>query len=86
MKEDWVKAKYCDIIANTDKATLFLFQEREVWMPNKLFRFMEGSYIKIPPFIADGKKLKGVKIKPIIHKPKNIEPIYNQKAIEQLQL
>lgn len=86
MKEEWVKAKYHDVIATTRKATLFLFEEKEIWIPNKLFRFMEGSYIKLPPFIADSKNLKGVKIKPIIYQPKKLEPIYNQEPIEELRL
>ena len=32
MKEDWVKAKYHDIIASTEKAVLFLFEEKEIWL------------------------------------------------------
>jgi len=83
---DWVKIKYHDVITNSGKATLFLFEEKEIWIPNKLFRFMEGKYIKLPPFIADSKKLSGIKIKPIIYQPKKLDPVYNQEAIEELRL
>jgi hypothetical protein len=85
MKE-WIKAKYHDIISKTDKATLFLFEEKEIWIPNKLFRFMEGSYIKLPPFIAKDKNIKASKIEGEYHKPKNIEPKFNQEPIEELKI
>lgn len=84
MKEEWVKAKYHDIIASTEKAVLFLFEEKEIWIPNKLFRFMEGKNIRIPPFIANEKKIKADKIKPVYFKPKDIEPVFNQQPIEEL--
>jgi len=84
--EEWIKAKYHDVIANTNKATLFLFEEKEIWIPNKLFRFMEGSYIKLPPFIAKDKNIKASKVGSEYHKPKDIEPIYNQEPIEELKI
>jgi hypothetical protein len=85
MKE-WIKAKYHDVISKTDKATLFLFEEKEIWIPNKLFRFMEGTYIKLPPFIAKDKNIRASKIEGEYHKPKNIEPIRNQEPIEELKI
>jgi hypothetical protein len=84
MKE-WIKAKYHDIISKTDKATLFLFEEKEIWIPNKLFRFMEGSYIKLPPFIAKDKNIRASKIEGEYHKPKNIELIRNQEPLNDLK-
>jgi len=85
MKE-WIKAKYHDVISKTDKATLFLFEQKEIWIPNKLFRFMEGSYIKLPTFIAKDKNIKASKIVSEYHKPKDIAPLYNQEPIEELKI
>jgi hypothetical protein len=85
MKEEWVKAKYHDIIASTEKAVLFLFEQKEIWIPNKLFRFMEGSYIKLPPFIAKDKNIKASKIVSEYHKPKDIKPVYNQEPLIDLK-
>ena len=34
-----VKVKIKDILHQTEKATLFLISESEIWLPNKLFRF-----------------------------------------------
>ena len=84
MKE-WIKAKYHDVISKTDRATLFLFEEKEIWIPNKLFRFMEGSYIKLPPFIAKDKNIKASKIESKYHNPKNIAPVYNQEPLNDLK-
>ena len=84
MKEEWVKAHYHDIIKTTEKAVLFLFEEREVWIPNKLFRFMEGKNIRIPNFIAIEKNIKANKIECHHHQPKHIEPVFNQQPINEL--
>lgn len=84
MREEWVKVKYHDIVASTQKAVLFLFEDREIWIPNKLFRFMEGKNIRIPNFIAREKKIKADKIKPYNHQPKEIEPVFNQEPINEL--
>jgi hypothetical protein len=83
---EWIKAKYHDVISKTDRATLFLFEEKEIWIPNKLFRFMEGSYIKLPPFIAKDKNIRASKIEGEYHNPKNIEPKFNQEPIEELKI
>lgn len=84
MREEWVKAHYHDIITSTERAVLFLFEDREIWIPNKLFRFMEGKNIRIPNFIAREKKIKADKIKPYNHQPKEIEPVFNQEPINEL--
>lgn len=86
MIEDLVKVKYHEIIKNTGKATLFLFIDKEIWIPNKLYKFMEGKYIKLPSLFAREKKLKSFNIKSIYYKPKNIQPIFNQESIKELVL
>lgn len=84
MKKEWMLAHYNDIISNTEKATLFLFDDKEVWIPNKLFRFSEGGNIKIPPFVATEKKINASKVKIEYHRPEKIDPVYNQEAISEL--
>jgi len=82
-KEPSGKVKYCDIIKKTPKATLFLFNKREIWVPNKLFSYLKGQYISIPHFIA---KEKGLDIKLLYHTPEKIEPVFNQEPINDLVL
>ncbi len=83
-KNEWVRVKYHDIIAKTDKATLFLFSESEVWLPNKLFRFSQFNNVYMPLFLAQERKLDYC-FKPLKHVPEKIEPKYNQEAIDELR-
>lgn len=76
-----VKVKIKDIIHQTHSATLFLISEKEVWMPNKLFRIKNGSIVLSKSFA----ELKGLKYTEYFHIPDKIEPKYNQEAIDELK-
>ena len=78
-----LKAKYKDIVLQTDKAVLFLFSERQIWLPKKLFKFYKKDWIIIPEFLA---KDKGIDCQLLYHKPEPIEPVFNQQAIDDLVL
>lgn len=79
-----VKVKYHDIIIKKEKATLFLFEEKEIWLPNKLFKFVDGKNIYLPNFLAIEKKLNAKQIADNIHQPKELKPVYNQEPINEL--
>jgi len=81
-KKPWVRAKYKDIIHKTAKATLFLFSETEIWLPNSRFRFSKNNYINLPQDLAVEKRIDW---SDIYHQPNKIEPIYNQQAIDDLK-
>lgn len=79
----WGKARYHDIILTTEKAILFLFETNQIWLPNKVFRYLKGKTIKLPIIFANQKNIK-TEILQEYHVPKVIQPLYNQKAINQL--
>jgi len=76
-----VKVKIKDILHQTEKATLFLISESEIWLPNKLFRFGKGNYITLWNDIANSKNLD---YDTLYHEPEKIEPVYNQQPINEL--
>ncbi len=79
-----VKIKYQDIIANTEKATLFLLRGNEKqWIPNFLWKYAKnGKYLIVDKSFAVKNKLY---FKNYINIPIKIEPIYNQEVIDELK-
>lgn len=76
-----VKVRVHDIIAKTDKAILFLISNREVWLPIKFVRPGKGKYITCPQWLAEKNELS---FSLLYHVPEKIEPVYNQKPLEDL--
>ena len=79
-----VKAKIKDILYRTERATLFLISESEIWLPNSTFKFGNNCII-LDENIA---KEKGFwnKCKPFMHTPKKLEISNNQEAIKELKI
>lgn len=78
-----VKVKFKDILAQTNKAILFLISEEEVWFPKKHFRFLrQGAAFICPLWLAQEKM---VKYTSYIHFPEKIDPVYNQEPIDELR-
>jgi hypothetical protein len=77
-----VKVHYKDILAETEKAVLFLVSEQEVWFPRSRFGWGKGSYIVCDDDFAD---LKGVSYSNLYHTPPIIKPIVNQEACDELR-
>jgi hypothetical protein len=77
-----VKVRYHDIIARTDAGTLFLFSEKEAWVPNRYFRYSEGRNIVMPLWLADK---KGLRYRPLLHIPETMTPVVNQSPIDELR-
>ena len=78
-----VKVKIKDVLAETEKAALFLLKhEIECWLPKSQYRFVTGNYILIQKWLAIE---KGLEFSEYIHIPEKIEPKYNQEAIDELK-
>lgn len=55
-----VDINYDDIIHETENATLFLFDETEVWLPKSWFELDErDKVISLPQFRAEEKEIEG---------------------------
>lgn len=78
-----IKVKIYDMLHKTEKATLFLTKyEKQTWLPNFKFKYTQkGNYILIEEEFAIEKKLE---YSNYIHVPSVIEPIRNQKPIDEL--
>ncbi len=79
-----IKVKYQDIIAENEKATLFLLRGNcKQWLPNYIWDYAKnGKYLLIDKNFAIKNKLV---FKEYLHLPEIIEPKYNQKVIDELK-
>lgn len=78
-----VKVKINDILHQTHKATLFLIGEKEIWLPNVLFKFSDGNNIIISDKIAEEKFI--FKYKKFIHIPEKFKINKKQEPIKELK-
>jgi len=78
-----VRVKIYDILHKTEKATLFLVKcEQKIWIPNFKFKIAkQGNHILIEEAFAIEKKLQYLNY---IHMPSVIEPVKNQKPLDEL--
>lgn len=85
------KIKFKEVEAMTEKATLLsLWQGGSVWLPNKCCFPLNSASCKslvwlVPDWLCGEKGLQGKPYEPI-HKPKHIDPEYNQEAIDELKI
>lgn len=76
-----VKVKISDIIHETEKATLFLIEQKEVWLPKYWF-ILKNNFIILEEKIAIEKFLY---YKPFIHIPDKMK-IEKSEVIDELKL
>lgn len=77
-----VKVRIEDVLYETGKAVLFLVSNKEVWIPRACFKWLSWKYIVVDFRFAES---KGLVFKQLYHKPKLIEPVYNQEPIDELR-
>lgn len=77
-----VKVRINDILASTEKATLYLIGEREVWLPNRVAKPTKGWFILMEQNVAESRDLR---FSPYIHTPPKIEATPNQEPIDELR-
>lgn len=79
-----VKVRYQDILYRTEKAVLFLIQEKEVWLPKSCFNLArQGRVIHVKKDMAVEKNFKFSELR---HVPKKIAPVFNQEPKNELKI
>lgn len=84
------KVKFKEIVTQTPKAILLkTWQNKDVWLPKVCikqdFTYNKGIAIIMPDWLYKEKGLEGKEFE-LYHRPPNIEPKYNQEAIDELKL
>lgn len=84
------RVKFKHIVRETEKAVLVeTWDGRNVWLPALVirqdFRYVKGVAFFVPEWLNNEKKLNGKPHEPY-HRPKKIEPVYNQEPLDDLKL
>jgi hypothetical protein len=61
-----VKIRVSEVIASTDKAMLFLHQNREIWIPRSLVSWLGAGWVKIPEWFAERENLNWKPVVPVL--------------------